>query len=113
MNNFDSKKFKAIMDAIKYAIKCPSCGGSFVDNDIEMITGDKKAYFVKLACSACGLNVVASLVNVRAMKDSNYLEDLNLIFEDDLSRNSQRKIISSNDVIDVHYFLQRFEGRLK
>ncbi len=113
MNNFDSKKFKAIMDAIKYAIKCPSCGGSFVDKDIEMITGGKKAYFVKLACSTCGLNVVASLVNVQAIKNSKDAVDLNLIFEDDLNYNSEKEIISSNDLIDVHYFLERFDGRLK
>lgn len=109
---FDPKKFRIIMDAIRQAVKCPSCSGGFVEKDIEMIAGDKDAYFVKLSCSSCGLNLVASLVNVTGVKNISGIKDIDLLFEENKLIN-ERDVISTDDVIDVHNFLNNFEGRLK
>ena len=111
MNNFDPKKFKIIFEAIRRAVKCPNCNGGFVERDIEMIAGDKDAYFVKLSCSKCGLNLVASLVNVSERKNIPSISDIDLLFEAQTLKHGKK--ISTDDVIDAHNFLSSFEGSLK
>jgi uncharacterized protein with PIN domain len=113
---FDPKKFRVILNAIRQAVKCPSCNGGFVEKDIEMIAGDKEAYFVKLSCSSCGLNLVASLVNVSGTRKVPGLKDFGLLFEDnqiDKIDKKEDEVITTDDVIDAHKFLANFEGRLK
>ncbi len=111
--DFNSKRFRALLDAIRHSIKCPSCGGNFIDSDVDMVAGVNDAYFVKLACGKCGINIVASLVNIKDNRKISDLGEFEISFDEFEMNKIDADPISSDDLIDVHEFLTEFEGGFK
>ncbi len=98
------------MAAIRHTMKCPKCGHSFVDQDLEMVTGGEGAYFLKMQCESCGVNIVASVMNVDANNIVPDLDEIDLFFDNKQEKPNQKiksnNPISFDDILEVHELLK-------
>lgn len=119
MNNFDANKFRAILKTLRQMVRCPHCGSSFAENDLEMIAGMGPAYFVKMSCGHCGMNVMVSMVQMDEHKSSEIASKVNSVgmmmnnsaFQKNIEAETQP--IDSDVLINVHQFLKGFDGDFK
>ncbi len=118
MNYFDQDKFRNLVRALQQMVRCPQCGGVFNEHDVELVAGIGQAYFVKMSCSNCGINVMASMMNM----DKNITKNTAVSpFSSNAQKNQypiikENKIqeaISANELIGLHDYLKDFTGDFK
>ncbi|MFA4931225.1 MAG: hypothetical protein WC570_05170 [Patescibacteria group bacterium] len=109
MNNFDNNRFRAIVKALRQMVRCPHCSGTFSEKDIEMVSNFGPAYAVKLSCSRCGLKVIASLTQIEQSVAANSHDHPIVQNGDSVSRGNREKI-NDDDMINLHQFLDNFDG---
>lgn len=117
MNYFDQDKFRNLVKALQQMVRCPQCGGVFSESDVELVAGIGQAYFVKMSCSSCGINVMASMMNL----DKNSAKSPIISASGSQIQNNQGFVgktnvteeISANELIGLHEYLREFEGDFK
>lgn len=117
MNNFDDKKFRAIVKALRQMVRCPHCSGTFSEKDIEMVSNLGPLYAVKMSCGRCGLKVIASLTQIENNGAKTRVDFSDQVAIDKSTSKVDPKYsgeeITSNDMIDLHEFLDGFDGNFK
>jgi hypothetical protein len=93
-----------ILKKIVSSLRCEKCSGSFQPDEIVVLGRKENLWYLAVNCSACSnQEVVAALVEGTGEPEP--LCDLN---------ESERKTfvapVSSDDVLDVHMFLEDFDG---
>jgi len=84
---------KELIKHVKSNVKCPGCGKRFTDKDISIgAVMDTEAIF-QLACSKCEQLMIVNVSIKNPFESGN--------------------VITVNDVIDMHNFLDKFNGDFK
>jgi len=89
----DYNDLKDLIRHLKGNVTCPVCGKHFMDKDVAIIATMETEAVFQLTCSKCDQLMV---VNVSM---ANNLDGVNAI--------------TVNDVIDMHNFLEQFNGDFK
>ncbi len=105
------KLLKKVISHLRKTAKCPSCGGSFTENDIFILAtaaqlrGDGFSGLFVVECQKCNVQsfVVAQAQNATA---DNKNEAINL------QTSQSQKNISANDILDMHNLLKDYRGDL-
>lgn len=99
------------------AFTCSACGRAYVDSRIRVLAQRDDHWFVSLKCVACGTGALG-LVTVRDAVDGasgasgegirpGYGNEFTA---SDLLRLASAEPVDADDVIEAHYFLDRFDG---
>lgn len=97
------QEFKEIMAYIKRSVKCSHCKKKCVDDKIYIVGYMYNELALHMICSECGNNIV---VKVTLHDDSEMERNMSISQQD-------APPISHNDVIDIHNFLNNFNGDFK
>lgn len=99
------KELKALLNQLKQEITCPSCNEHYDEAGIIIIGTIKDESHLHLICQNCGAHALVNAVINRDNKDRKHkgLKVRNL-------DKNNLKSITSDDVIDIHNFLEDFEG---
>jgi len=90
-------------------LKCTSCGCSYRETDVNILSRKDNAWLVNVQCSFCGsLNLVAAVVERLGHEPA--ATDLT---PDECARFANAPAINANDVLNIHYFLEEFDGDFK
>lgn len=87
------KDLKDLIKHVKTNIKCPGCSKRFMDKDLNVAAVMETEAIFQLACSKCAQSMI---VNV----------SINPPYENGT-------LITINDIIDMHNFLDKFNGDFK
>lgn len=90
---------------------CAACGQAYGEERIRLIAQREELYFVDLSCRHCGSQAVA-IVTIQVEGETPTLEtgELQPADEDERVTPGDGRPVSVDDVLDVHAFLERFEG---
>jgi len=97
------KEFKEIMAYIKRTVKCNQCKKKGMDDKINIIGYMYNELALHMVCAGCGNNIV---IKVTLHDDSEMEKNMSISQHD-------APPISHNDVIDIHNFLNHFNGDFK
>ena len=87
------------------SVKCNACGQRYEADDIEVIGHNEGLWFLRAFCSACHAQSIVAAV-VKEGEAPQLITDLTDA-ELDKFRNIE---IMSDDVLDMHNFLEEFNG---
>jgi len=90
---------------------CASCGQSYVRSRIRVLAQRDDLWFVSLRCAKCG----SSALGLVTVKDADEDEAETAAFVSDLSDTDRARLaesppVDTDDVIEAHRFLGRFDG---
>jgi len=124
----DKKYLAELIKNIQSMIRCPNCGSSYKTNMISIVGGAGHTFLVHLECSVCGLPTMATVMfrQQTSTSDDLYKEssEMSLNFSpaldnglsstpkippQDKNKNLSEKV-TTDDVLDMHNFLQDFDG---
>lgn len=107
----NAKQFMDLLKNLQKIMKCPSCGTTYQIEEIQFLGQVDGLLLLQMVCKNCELPV---WMNFMANKDSQIKKEFLI---SDLSKEDVEKDfgsdISSNELIDFHSFLDKFEGNLK
>ena len=87
-------------------MKCGVCGHSYDSANVNILGHREDLWFVTVFCPSCNSKgIVAAIV-----KEEKAPEIITEFTEADSDRFSGAPLIDSDDVLDMHTFLQRFDG---
>jgi predicted nucleic-acid-binding Zn-ribbon protein len=103
----DGRQFFELIKNIYTALKCPSCGEVYEIDEIQFMGQFDGLFLIQMTCSKCKLPVS---VNFYARENPKELiSDLKIC---DL-KSLPKEPISTNEVIDFHSSLKKFDGDIK
>lgn len=102
----DGNQFFELIKNIYTALKCPSCGEVYEIEEIQFLGQFDGLFLMQMTCSKCKLPVSVNFYAREKAKGP--ISDLSI---KDLKRISQEPI-STNEVIEFHSGLKRFDGDL-
>ena len=81
--------------------RCPNCKSKYTENDINIIGSLQNEVFMNATCNKCHSNTLINAVlgGYRKIRKHQGLGDTNPI--------------TSNEVIEIHQFLENFDGDFK
>jgi len=90
---------------------CAACGQAYGQGHIRLIAQREELFFVDLSCDHCGSQAVA-IVTIQVDGETATLEggELVRVEEDDLDAIAEGPPVSADDVLDIHDFLEGFQG---
>lgn len=99
---------RIIIRQIKKNINCPKCKGKYSDQDIEVIgtLGDEHTFF-HAVCPKCEAEAV---INVAIQMND---MEINIPELKKLANNISKEKVSINEILDIHNFLDNFDGDFK
>lgn len=105
------KLLKKVILHLRKTAKCPSCGGSFTENNILILAtaaqlkGDGFSGLFVAECSKCDTQsfVVAQAQNATAKNEDELIN---------LQTSQSKRNISANDILDMHNLLKDYRGDL-
>ncbi|EKD64100.1 MAG: hypothetical protein ACD_51C00072G0014 [uncultured bacterium] len=100
-------ELKSLFAQIKRDIRCPKCKCGYADNGIKLLIAFNDECYMQMTCASCNTQAYVSAI-INRYKEQRSHQDLKI-------RNMGAKIgpITVNEVIDVHNFLQTFDGNFK
>lgn len=120
MNSF---QLEELIKNIQTMIRCPNCGNSYKKENIHFLGQLGQAVLVQLSCYACKMPVMATIVVSGSVSDmptikeiEQYSNKLPKIFSEANkieNKDKEEKIdkpVSSDDVLELHEFLENFDG---
>lgn len=87
-------------------IKCNVCGEYYETNNIKVLGHRDDIWFLKVFCPACHSQALVAA----AIKEGKPLEVVTDLTEAELAKFAQTSTISADDMLDLHSFLQDFDG---
>ena len=87
-------------------IKCSVCGEHYETNNIKVLGHQDDIWFLNAFCPACYSQALVAAV-IQKGKPSELITDLS---EAELAKSTQGSTISGDDILDLHSFLQDFDG---
>jgi len=118
----NSYQLEELIKNIQAMIKCPSCGSAYKKENINFLGQLGEAVLVQLSCYVCKMPVMATIVTsgtAREMPNAQELEryskQLPKLFSEIRDKDSRKddkvdEKISSDEIIDMHEFLEGFDG---
>jgi len=117
----NSYQLEELIKNIQAMIKCPSCGNSYKKENINFLGQLGEAVLVQLNCYACKMPVMATIVvsgtnrGAPNLKDlERYSQDMPKLFSEmnnrGIKRGGANEKITSDEIIDMHGFLEDFNG---
>ena len=102
------KELKQLLQQLKDEITCPRCNEHYDESEITIVGSLNDETYLHLTCSECGSQAIVNAVINRHNKARKHkgLKVRNLdkpLFEE----------VTANDVIEMHTFLENFEGDFK
>jgi hypothetical protein len=92
------------------AFTCSSCGRSYLRGRIRVLAQRDDLWFVSLTCVNCGTGALG-LVTVREAEDDTDSQGFRgELTPTDVARMGDGPPLDSDDVIEAHRFLARFDG---
>ncbi len=100
MNYID---FKQIMKHLKKNLPCSTCGKKFIDEGINLISSLNNSLLFHFTCAECKNELVAE---VSIVEQTQTVNRLNI-------NTKKGGMVNPNDVLDIHNFLDSFDGDFK
>ena len=88
------------------SIKCAVCGQHYEVDNINVLGHHENLWFLKTRCSACHTQCLVAAV-IKENKPPEVITDLT---EAELDRFKNMGVITANEVLDIHNFLEDFSG---
>ncbi|MCX8126770.1 MAG: hypothetical protein N3E40_06520 [Dehalococcoidia bacterium] len=90
-------------------LKCTTCGRSYQETGIKVLSHKGNIWFINVRCSFCdSQNLVAAIV--KEAEDHTKVTDLT---PEEYTLFASRPPVNANDVLNIHYFLEDFDGDFK
>ena len=113
------EQLQEIIKSIQTLMRCPNCGAHYNIGGISVLGQiDNTTCLVDLECDQCGMpvRVIANVAVHHRSKDLSEIQDKNLAeiqakLED--SEISSNEKVNVDDVIELHRFLEKFNGDFK
>jgi hypothetical protein len=87
-------------------INCTECGRRYEAGDIGIVYHQQELWFISVSCRNCGARgLVAALI-----KEGSNAPVITDLTPEELARFSEAAPVSADDVLDVHLFLEGFDG---
>ncbi len=86
--------------------KCSVCGQPYPLENIDIVSRQGNLWLLKLVCSACRTQSLVVAV-IRKGKTSGIISELS---EDECEKFKNARVLSADDVLDMHDFLKGFSG---
>lgn len=87
-------------------VNCTVCGQRYQIGDINILYHQRELWFLSVFCQSCHTKgLVAALI--RAGEKAQLVTDLT---EEEMARFKEGLPVSADDVLDVHSFLEGFDG---
>lgn len=121
----NSYQLEELIKNIQAMIKCPSCGSAYKKESINFLGQLGEAVLVQLNCYICKMPVMATIVVSGTNREVPNAQDLERYskqlprffseIKDKKSENTDRgdEKISSDEIIDMHGFLENFDGNFE
>jgi len=118
----NSYQLEELIKNIQAMIKCPSCGSAYKKENINFLGQLGEAVLVQLSCYVCKMPVMATIVTSGAAREmpnaqelERYSKQLPKLFSEIRDKDSRKddkvdEKISSDEIIDMHEFLEGFDG---
>ncbi len=88
------------------SIKCCSCGQHYDECSVDILGHSEELWFLRMICSSCSVqSLVAAII-----KEDNRPEDTTDLTREEVERFAAVKVVGADDVLDMHTFLQSFDG---
>jgi len=104
-------QLRAIVKNIRSQVTCPTCEGHYTSEDLSVVSAVANRCVLVAQCKKCQMPILitATLSNADEPSgvDSIHTE------QKALSEVREEDLISSDDVLDMHQFLQGFKGDIK
>lgn len=104
-------QLRAIVKNIRSQIHCPTCDSTYLSEDISVVSAVANRCVLVAQCTQCRMPILvtASLSNVDEPITNEHIVTEHRL----LKEIREEDLISSDDVLDMHQFLQGFSGDLK
>lgn len=96
-------ELKEVIKHLKKVMPCNSCGKKFVNEGIRILSTCNKEALFHFGCFTCANKLI---VHVTILEQGENRSRLNIQMKN-------TKKITSNDILDIHNFLTRFDGDFK
>jgi len=101
----ENKEIKQLISHIANFMKCPNCGASYDVENVQYLGKIQVFYVVQLFCQRCSIPVFASvLIKESRIPSARFKKE---------KIKKDAKPISSDDLIDFHNFISKYEGDFK
>jgi len=109
-----------IVKHLKKSLECASCSKKYLYDDIEIMSTYEDQGLFNATCFHCQNQIlihvtIGDKIDAKGKSTNHSIKKLKGLTERDHQsiRQHQKTIISSNDVIDIHCFLDKFNGDFK
>lgn len=87
-------------------VNCSTCGRRYEAGDVNILYHQRELWFMSVSCQSCRTKgLVAALI-----KSGGKAQLVTDLTEEELARFREASPISADDVLDVHNFLEGFDG---
>ena len=87
-------------------IKCGVCGKHYEISNIEVLGHEDNVWFLNAACPACHNKALVAAI----IKENKSLEVITDLTQPELTRFATASAVSTDDILDLHSFLNEFDG---
>ena len=95
-----------IVKKLMTSVKCSKCGQHYLVNDVKILGNHEDLWFLQVTCSFCHSRYVITAV-INQDKTAEFVSDLT---DTELLRFENSPLLSANDILDMHFFLKKFDG---
>lgn len=87
-------------------VNCSVCGRRYEAGDVNILYHQRELWFMSVSCQSCRTKgLVAALI--KGGEKARFVTDLT---EKDMARLKEAPPVNADDVLDVHNFLEGFDG---
>ncbi len=87
-------------------VKCNVCGAHYEINNIEIVGHQDGTWFLNIFCPTCDRESFVAAI-IKKEKAQEIITDLT---EEEFNAPVRAKLINSDDLLDLHNFLKKFDG---
>lgn len=95
-----------LLKKLMTSIKCSVCGQCYEVDNIDILGHSEDLWFLRVSCAACH----AQCLVVAVVKGGKVPEVITDLTEAELDRFKNVGTLTTNDALDVHHFLAKFDG---
>ncbi len=95
-----------LIQRLMAVMKCESCGEQYEAKNVNVLGHRDDLWFLRASCSLCHSQCLVAAV----IKEGNLPDAVTDLTEGDLIKFKDAVAINADDIIDVHVFLQEFDG---
>ena len=87
-------------------IKCGVCGKHYEISNINVLGHEDNVWFLNAACPACHSKALVAAI----VKEAKSLEAVTDLTQPELTKFAAASTISTDDILNLHSFLDEFDG---